>query len=343
MSQHELYDLAGVAKADRPERWEEMLHTTVAPIHARVDQRDRVSYRASIERRWFDDIALLDIACDPSSGERTRQLINMAASDSVAVFFAVAGVERLSINDEKVLVTPGSCVTWDTTQRINYEVVEHFRKTTLIMPRVALEEVRGRSWPGGELVLDVEAPSVRLLRSFLDSLASMPDGLPAATVTAARNAALELVAAAIRPEVSAASGAIGEALRVAVERWVARNIGDRDVSVGVAARANGVSIRTLQRCFASAGTSYGAMVRAQRLGRARRDLIEGQHSLQAIANRWGFADSSHFYRAFKSHFGVAPSEYRELSALTLPPRAAVQDITGNTRRSGERSSVPEPL
>jgi len=30
----------------------------------------------------------------------------------------------------------------------------------------------------------------------------------------------------------------------------------------------------------------------------------------AIAARWGFVDAAHFSRAFKTAFGISPSEYR---------------------------------
>ncbi len=316
MRSHEVYDLADVPHRDRSGLWEEILSRTVVPFHTDVPL-GRSPYRASIERRWFDDIALLDFACDPSRGERTRTLISQTNEDNVAIFFAISGVEQLAVDDEEILVTPGSFVTWDTTQRLRFEVVEHFRKITLVMPRVALEELRGRPWSKADLVLDASVPSIRLLRSFVASLAQLPHELPSATVTAARNAALELVAAAVRPEIAVTSALTAETLTLAVERWIARNLGCHDVGAAAAAAAHGVSVRTLQRSFAAVGTSYSAVVRAQRLARARRDLIEGAYSIQAIAHRWGFADASHFCRAFKRLYGAAPTDYRDSYALSF--------------------------
>jgi AraC-like DNA-binding protein len=40
-------------------------------------------------------------------------------------------------------------------------------------------------------------------------------------------------------------------------------------------------------------------------------VADGSSSIAAIATRWGFADSSHFSRAFKAHYGSSPTDYRE--------------------------------
>lgn len=184
------------------------------------------------------------------------------------------------------------------------------RKRTLIISRSAIEEVGGRSWAANRLVFDSTAPSVRLLRSYLETLTTLPGELPAQSVVAARNAALELVAGTVRPEITMSSALAGEALRSTVDRWIARNLATGDVSPEAAAAAHSVSVRTLHRCYAAAGTTFGKVVRARRLERARQDLLTALDSAQMIADRWGFADAAHFSRAFKQRYGLSPSDYR---------------------------------
>ena len=41
-------------------------------------------------------------------------------------------------------------------------------------------------------------------------------------------------------------------------------------------------------------------------------LVGTSDPLKTIANEWGFTDISHFDKTFRSHYGVAPAEYREL-------------------------------
>jgi len=46
-----------------------------------------------------------------------------------------------------------------------------------------------------------------------------------------------------------------------------------------------------------------------RLNRAEEDLGTGKYTIKEIAQKWHFADASHFSRTFKKHFGIYPSEY----------------------------------
>jgi AraC family transcriptional regulator, positive regulator of tynA and feaB len=48
----------------------------------------------------------------------------------------------------------------------------------------------------------------------------------------------------------------------------------------------------------------------RRLARARGELAARGEPISVIARRWGFADSSHFTRAFRTHYGTTPSDYR---------------------------------
>ena len=69
------------------------------------------------------------------------------------------------------------------------------------------------------------------------------------------------------------------------------------------------------------GTTVSQWVRERRLEHIRRDLIDPRRSsegIAAIAASWGFADASHFSKAFRAHVGVSPSSYREHHVRTRP-------------------------
>jgi AraC family transcriptional regulator, positive regulator of tynA and feaB len=51
-------------------------------------------------------------------------------------------------------------------------------------------------------------------------------------------------------------------------------------------------------------------VRVRRLARARADVTDSDRPISNIAQRWGFADTSHFSRTFKAHYGCSPTDYR---------------------------------
>lgn len=56
--------------------------------------------------------------------------------------------------------------------------------------------------------------------------------------------------------------------------------------------------------------TLGEYIRKQRVLRAWQLLAIGDCTLAEIASQSGFADQSHFTRAFKDHFGVTPGEWR---------------------------------
>lgn len=81
-----------------------------------------------------------------------------------------------------------------------------------------------------------------------------------------------------------------------------------------AARALGVSSRTLQRRLSECHISYRDMQRAARRSEAA-DLIEDSGlSINEISAALGYADSSSFSRAFTAWFGRSPSQHRALRA-----------------------------
>jgi AraC-like DNA-binding protein len=73
----------------------------------------------------------------------------------------------------------------------------------------------------------------------------------------------------------------------------------------------GVSPRQLNRLFAAQlGMPAMRYYRALRLGRAQSLLRNSAMPLTQIALATGFANSSHFSRAYSAQFGHAPSRYR---------------------------------
>lgn len=88
-----------------------------------------------------------------------------------------------------------------------------------------------------------------------------------------------------------------------------------DPAFGLAdlAGAFGVTPRTVQSVFASAGETFGAWLLAERLDLARTRLASDAWrmlSVAEIARASGFRDASHFHRAFRARFGTTPGSGR---------------------------------
>ena len=63
------------------------------------------------------------------------------------------------------------------------------------------------------------------------------------------------------------------------------------------------------------GTTVNNYIDDLILTRAAQMIAEGQFSINAISNRFGFCDQFYFSRKFKAKFGITPSEYKRLRGV----------------------------
>ena len=110
------------------------------------------------------------------------------------------------------------------------------------------------------------------------------------------------------------AGSVRELIRTLVEA--------RTASVGSAADAAGMSMRTFQRRLTASGVSYSRVLDEVRFTTARRLLGEANVKVAEIAGELGFSDPAHFTRAFRRWSSVSPLEYRRQRWLEGEPGAA---------------------
>lgn len=319
----EFWSLEHLPGTDRPGAWEELLSLTHLPWTLRVPQQEQgCEYQAWVRRQWLDDLALVDCQCGPCSGMRARSQLAGTDDEYVVVLITRAGEESVAQQGTEARMHPGDAVVWGSTKPASFTVWKPLAKQSLLIPRAALEEVSGRNWTTGGVLLDGKAPAVRLLTGYLEALSDTLADLSPPSLSAARNATLELLVGSVRAGQRVDSSTFGPALQLSMERWIKQHLAEGDVTPTAIATAHAVSVRTVHRTFATHGKTVGEVVRTRRLARAREEVVDGKAAFTSIAQRWGFADSGHFSRAFKAHYGVSPREYRagarDRSGTTAP-------------------------
>lgn len=102
----------------------------------------------------------------------------------------------------------------------------------------------------------------------------------------------------------------------------------RDPSIERVAEDLRLSPRTLRRHLDALGASFQDLLEDLRRTQAVAYLHHTEHSIEAVAQRLGYADPSNFRRAFRRWTGISPGHFRRLQrgAAAASPRRGAVDV-----------------
>jgi AraC family transcriptional activator of tynA and feaB len=314
----ERWRLREVPSASGLDAWTDILAATHLSFDIRATSRTPARFNGAVSRRRFGGLALVDCASSQWLGRHGKTVSGDEPEPIVGFQFVRKGVELVRESGREITLTAGDIVLWDGWQPAEVEVVEPFLKRTLIFPRERVMAVCPRLAELKALPPLNQSGPARLLVRYLDALAMELPALDDAAGTAAADAALELLRAAVEPSVPSTRAAKREALRADVRRYVRAHLQDPTLCPDTIAKAHAISVRALHALFEDSGESVAGLVRRERLLRCQEDLgrLSGG-SVTEIAFRWGFRDAAHFSRVFKREFGLTPSEARHAALARM--------------------------
>jgi AraC family transcriptional regulator, positive regulator of tynA and feaB len=295
--------------------WSGILAATHLSFDVTVSDRTPTKFNGGVVRRAVGDIMLVDCMAAPFRGRRDASRIGASgptgSEDVLGFQFVHKGFELVREGGRELMLTPGQIAIWDGAQPTEIEIMKPFHKRTLLFPRQRVLSVCPRL---GELrslpSLDCSG-TARLLVRYMNALAIESQYLSGSAAVSAGNVALELLRAAVEPELPTGKAAERAALRAEIRLYVRAHLQDTNLGPTSIARAFAMSIRALHALFEDGDESVALMVRNARLRRCLEDLqLRNGGSVTDIAFRWGFCDAAHFSRIFKRKFGVTPSDVR---------------------------------
>lgn len=154
---------------------------------------------------------------------------------------------------------------------------------------------------------------LRMLTAHVNMIQQTLPDLGRAGTESARDALVELLKGLALSRFDDQEPAFAPSLVRAAQNLAEQFLQDSALSPELIAAKLHVSVRTLQRSFATTTEPLSAYIRRRRLAEASRTLLASRPlSISEVAAHWHFADSSHFVKAFKKQHGHTPSDFIRL-------------------------------
>lgn len=226
-------------------------------------------------------------------------------------------------NGRQVWLSPGEWSVYDTTRAYAVSNPEAVRQMVLMIPKEQLPE---RKLKLDDLMVQRFSGTTGVSRLAWDTMRAAFTELPSMSDTAADGVA-DVITHLVQLSLLERNGqhsAVSqrEALRDRIGQFIDRHLGDPELTIDRMAQALNCSKRHLYNAVADDEETLAAMIQRRRLEACLRDLrssAQAQRSVTDIALSWGFSNSAHFSRVFRTHVGCSPSEYRARARVPALP------------------------
>lgn len=296
---------------EREQAWGDMLAAHCGPFEIKAFH----DFDARMERDRVGDLHCARIVQNARYMRRSRRELQVTHQDYYYVMLQVAGQSRISQGGNEADMAPGNVLVLDSARALSMEYRGKNAHLCVHVPRTLLDLHGGRSPRIGEKLPGLSA---LLVGSLMQTAIANASALDEAHHQAMQESLLAVIRAALvstsegSPQDVAVAGGSRAVVQM-VREYINQNLHSERLSPSSIARAHGMSVRHIHRLFKGSETSLAGLVRRSRLERCAADLRDATLrgvSVTEIAFRWGFNDSAHFSRAFKSEFGQTPRDYR---------------------------------
>jgi AraC-like DNA-binding protein len=235
---------------------------------------------------------------------------------------------------ETRVIREGDVVVIDPKESYREIVTERATGFGLRFPRSALHERGFRYALRGLYLPDVSSPDVQAVRALIEFLGQQSRASSVDVRRRLGDQLLDLLDIVVDDPSAARPGRGPAAILFKAKQFISRNAGNADLVPSQIAAHACVSEKHLSRLFTAEGVSLMRYVQSVRLERAAQLLAATpwrRNLVVQVAFECGFTSASHFSRAFKERFGVAPSEAQALAPQgSLAPSGTYEADTTET-------------
>ncbi|MGI5275014.1 helix-turn-helix domain-containing protein [Streptomyces rochei] len=335
-----------LAQSDRFDFWRERFTDTLAPSEITSPCADEFWARQRLVH--LEDAWLWPVSLCASRYRRTPRMIRQSDPELLHITLVLPGSGTVHVdhNGHSSVNAPYDIYFLDTSRPYDVSsdgdsplvgVGVEIPRSRLHLPDAgALSAMLGRRLSG-------RRGFGALLTQFLVHLSEESGAYQLSDAPRLNSVLLDLVAGLVSRELDTEPALPPETrtrnLVLTIRSFILRNFRDPQLTPQTVAAAHHLSTRHLHRLFQSEGVTVAALIRHRRIEQTRRELADPallDLPVQAIAARCGFTASAHFSRAFRSAYGVSPSEYRKAEHRQLTKLSTV----GGSARRRRTSATP---
>jgi AraC-like DNA-binding protein len=302
--------------AKRFEAW----RAGVCDHYVQVDMIDTgpSDYVGYIKEASFGPVTLTETESPPQHIVRRRSHLSRVSEDCVYVGFAVKGGQAVQQRNQHILYTVGKAGLFSTSEP--YEL-----RNTLPARSIYVEfrrEEFAKRFCGGAppltSLIQTKFGIGRVAATLCGSMVMEAENLQVDARNQLGNDILNILALAFEATEHDVTESVGDAdVRGArlrqVMSYIEKNLGNPLLNPDRIAKANQMSVRTLQYLFKSADTTVSDYIWTSRLERCRKELelaVGLQRTVTEIAMDAGFNSLSHFSSVFRKRYGISPTSIR---------------------------------
>ncbi|MFE3739285.1 AraC family transcriptional regulator [Streptomyces sp. NPDC059134] len=317
-----VYRSEDVPVADRFDRWRALVGETHAPVD--VDSDHRKDFRVHQRNLSLGPVSVWPSSFQPVVFRRTRQLIRESDPEGLHVTLPLKGALCVSRGRNDALYGPDCLNVLDTSHPFEVRSIGggdgRHTGVGVEVPAALLSVPGHRIDRLAGLRVSAREGYGALLAQLLTQLATHDNAYNPADGPRLGTVVVDLLSALFAQALDAGSSLPEEthrrALELRIRAFIQANLHDPQLSPRTVAAAHHISVSYLHRLFQQEDHTVASWIRGQRLDRARHALADPMSyatPVHAIGARCGFPRASDFTRAFRTAYGVPPTEYRQLS------------------------------